>query len=502
MPKTSSKCLNVLLDDDGMKDRSVVARASIGDIDGLEVLKQRVNVDENAFEVGKTEARTTDDDIDAIKPSDSFELENKKERLRNWLNLTLNLRRLTTSEDDFDESVLDEEFSEGFVRIGDPYDYVCPEDIKFVEGKTDKLGRPVGKCVVTLHNGDDLFCSWKHGTREGFGNVTGPELEKNGIKLVQGYYYDGLLQGPGQVKLVNGCEFGCQFVDGLVDGYVVSSFNKSTGDLEKISAGTDFKTTGPFIGKYSLGKLTGPIWMSSLGGGWIHGIVDEDGDLSGDDIMFIYPDLTSVLYGSFSRGAMTRTRFTTVSDIDFSSILPVVKVNMPNISSPCYKYQPSNCRSVFVTPTQPEPYERSWVEVRESTVSGGGDGLFAKRDIPPETFISFYHGILYLPGQNADTECTDYMIYTDWNLAPHSHSIDIPEQFRSIKTYCASLAHKANHSFQPNSGFSRFYHPVFGLTCLGIKTLRHVSRGQEIFVNYKYSPSHAPVWFTDMIENI
>ena len=32
--------------------------------------------------------------------------------------------------------------------------------------------------------------------------------------------------------------------------------------------------------------------------------------------------------------------------------------------------------------------------------------MFAKRDIPPETFISFYHGILYLPGQNADTECT------------------------------------------------------------------------------------------------
>ena len=50
MPKTSSKCLNVLLDDDGMKDRSVVARASIGDIDGLEVLKQRVNDDENGME--------------------------------------------------------------------------------------------------------------------------------------------------------------------------------------------------------------------------------------------------------------------------------------------------------------------------------------------------------------------------------------------------------------------------------------------------------------------
>ena len=33
MPKTSSKCLNILLDDDGMKDKHLVARASIDGID-------------------------------------------------------------------------------------------------------------------------------------------------------------------------------------------------------------------------------------------------------------------------------------------------------------------------------------------------------------------------------------------------------------------------------------------------------------------------------------
>ena len=60
-----------------------------------------------------------------------------------------------------------------------------------------------------------------------------------------------------------------------MDGYVVSSFNKSTGDLDKSSGDTDFITTGPFIGKYSLGKLTGPVWMKCLGGGWLHGVVDE-----------------------------------------------------------------------------------------------------------------------------------------------------------------------------------------------------------------------------------
>lgn len=37
MPKTSSKCLNNLLDDDGMKDKHLVARASIDGIDNTQL---------------------------------------------------------------------------------------------------------------------------------------------------------------------------------------------------------------------------------------------------------------------------------------------------------------------------------------------------------------------------------------------------------------------------------------------------------------------------------
>ena len=38
--------------------------------------------------------------------------------------------------------------------------------------------------------------------------------------------------------------------------------------------------------------------------------------------------------------------------------------------------------------------------------AGGGDGLFAVRDIQPDTVISFYHGELIGPGQNSDNPCT------------------------------------------------------------------------------------------------
>ena len=96
----------------------------------------------------------------------------------------------------------------------------------------------------------------------------------------------------------------------------------------------------------------------------------------------------------------------------------------------------------------------------------------------------------------------DYMIFLDWNNTDHSHSLDVPPQYWSHKNYRASLAHKANHSFEPNCGFRRFQHPRFGLGCLAITTFKTIRAGEEIFVNYRYSPDSAPVWFSEMIRNM
>ena len=40
--------------------------------------------------------------------------------------------------------------------------------------------------------------------------------------------------------------------------------------------------------------------------------------------------------------------------------------------------------------------------------------------------------------------------------------LDIPAWATSTAAYCASLAHKANHSFNPNCQFVVFDHPKFG----------------------------------------
>ena len=128
--------------------------------------------------------------------------------------------------------------------------------------------------------------------------------------------------------------------------------------------------------------------------------------------------------------------------------------------------------------------------------------MFARRETPADTVVSFYHGLVYRPGEEVSTDNTDYMIFLDWNNTDHSHSLDLPPSYCSTQTYQASLAHKANHSFQPNSGFVRFQHPRYGLGCLAIKTFKLIKAGEEIFVNYRYNPDSAPIWFTNMIENM
>ena len=62
--------------------------------------------------------------------------------------------------------------------------------------------------------------------------------------------------------------------------------------------------------------MSGHVWWSVLGGGWIHGPVDPvTGELTGDELMYIYPDMEHVLSGTFKRGEMVRTEPTTVADI-------------------------------------------------------------------------------------------------------------------------------------------------------------------------------------------
>ena len=65
-----------------------------------------------------------------------------------------------------------------------------------------------------------------------------------------------------------------------------------------------------FIGYFKNGKPTGPCWRFLLGGTFIYGIVDENGEFTGSkDIAFIYQDQELAMIGDFNRGLMVSEYF-------------------------------------------------------------------------------------------------------------------------------------------------------------------------------------------------
>ena len=72
--------------------------------------------------------------------------------------------------------------------------------------------------------------------------------------------------------------------------------------------------------------------------------------------------------------------------------------------------------------------------------------------------------------------------------------VDIIEKYHPYSNYCASLAHKTNHSFIPNCEFSEFNHPRWGLVPC-IQAMHDIAEGEEIFVWYGYDLDYCPDWY-------
>merc|ERR1712107_386095 len=60
--------------------------------------------------------------------------------------------------------------------------------------------------------------------------------------------------------------------------------------------------------------------------------------------------------------------------------------------------------------------------------------------------------------------------------------------------YCATLAHKANHSFTPNVEWGIFEHPRFGLI-RSLRAIRDLKKGDELLVNYHMTVAKSPEWY-------
>ena len=101
-------------------------------------------------------------------------------------------------------------------------------------------------------------------------------------------------------------------------------------------------------------------------------------------------------------------------------------------------------------PLIPDLFESRMVEVKSSGLgTNAGQGLYSKVNIHKGQIIALYNGIRIISSKN-DTSCNqknyDYRLKLNGDI-----DMDIPQCYIQLDQYCATLGHKTNHSFEPNS---------------------------------------------------
>ena len=275
----------------------------------------------------------------------------------------------------------------------------------------------------------------------------------------------------------------CNFARGVIHG-----FTKTFNSEKKLESLCWYQNGLPF----------GQFWHFCRGGGYLVGRLDQFGDFSGRDLAFVFPDLRTALYGTFRRGRMVSAVTARVRNL-------VRRDNMVSLifsteSTSSYTWDPATRDSISCRPLLQDPYELVHVRVGQCKDPSKGEGLFVATQggVESGTILAFYNGVR-LTSEECAQPCEDWRddAYKIMDQTEEENVLDIPQQFRHLSQYRASLAHKANHCFQPNAKFCSFFHPRFGLIPALI-SLKHISAGMEILVNYEYSFDSSPPWYSQL----
>ncbi|TRY68614.1 hypothetical protein TCAL_03221 [Tigriopus californicus] len=360
----------------------------------------------------------------------------------------------------------------------DPYPSILGESFRYA-GERDRFGRLHRYGSIYFANGRKFIGRFKHGIRQGPGEL----IDREGSKILSGIYAEDKLQGVCSVAGNDGGLWEITFHKGVPHG-PGRRYNKY-GVLQ-------------WVGRYLHGVPSGICWRSNDNEGWYVGTSNAYGRVTGNDVIYMYPDFHTALVGKWSNECMKEAYCATVVGLDIKDGFPYPILGTPD-KSVSYKVDVSGYSTISTTPLLPDPYETKFVKCMESTVACGGDGLFAARDIQADTVLSFYNG----------TRFHDCHAFNDWDYNSYKirlnekkkQILDIPPEHRSTQNYCASLAHKVNHSFAPNARFSDFCHPRFG-RILCVKSTKKIRKGAEIFCNYGYNLADCPEWYKDLHESL
>jgi len=331
-------------------------------------------------------------------------------------------------------------------------------------------------------------------------------FDKEKKEKFHGKFRNGVKEGKGCFYFADGSSLSGNFIDGSLCGkglysYGDGSFEVSTytdGDLNGYSEVYDSEGILTFKGSYIDNMRTGVCHFYSQHDGYLFGLVSkENGQLTGKNIIYAYPDGGTFLKGEFHDGVMISAcvaSYDGIGNCDNPHSYKKVK------DSQIFSKDVSTDKVPSTLPLTRDPYENTRVFVKSSTIADAQEGLFAKINAKANEVMSFYNGIR-IPHEEVDGR--DWVFNDNTISLDEKIVIDVPAHWSNTMNYCASLGHKANHSFQPNSKYDKFDHPRFGsIKC--IRTIKAVVAGEELTVEYGYDhtklETEAPQWYKNKLK--
>lgn len=362
----------------------------------------------------------------------------------------------------------------------EPYPSLNKEQFQYSGGK-DRKGVLNGKGTVEFDDGSYIIGTWERGVRNGHCKV---ETKRNGVTFIDGEYRQDELNGKAKMVFDDNTYLIGYFKDGVLHGF---------------ARFFDQKQRLTFLGMHRNGKAFGTCWKKIRGGGCIVGRVC-DGKLAGDNIAYLYPDYKTALVGTFNDGVMEFAQ-----PAHLIGVKEEYRIMVPIFSDPkggMHKRELSTHEFVTSSPKLTDPYESEMVFIKVSSVMGGGEGLFVRKAVEPHTVLCFYNGLRYGPEHphtQGDWVKNAYKIF-DPTPGREKGIIDVIEEYQDTKNYTATLGHKINHSFVPNSFFGVYDHPRYGIIpCIVAE--HHIAGGEEVFVRYGYDLDYCPDWYLGAWEN-
>ncbi|XP_059084451.1 uncharacterized protein LOC131881575 [Tigriopus californicus] len=260
---------------------------------------------------------------------------------------------------------------------------------------------------------------------------------------------------------------------------------------------------------YKSGKVQGPVWFMMIGGGFLYGYLDTHGKFTGDQMAFVYPDYETALVGRFEDKVMKAGQEATITGTtcDPNEML-VLQFSEP--SGPVLFYSPPTNISFGEGPQAIDPFEAKWAEIRRSNVHGGGEGVFAVRDVPSDQIFCLYSGFIYRNREEKELFAAQYTMNESLSADMRRHGtkysiivlyslaqLQIPWEVDQPESWHPTMGAKINADFperHQNAVFDGFEHPRFGLI-VAVRATKDIRQGQEILVDYGYQEAPFPADF-------